>query len=255
MKRILPVFSGILFLLILTAFTPPKVKQISDADPMVYKLMEIGFMWDFLSQDYEPVMERDDTWLTSGFRSKYATAKKYASLEIIETAFGIPVFVRGPHNGDMNFNSKTSFGYYNPAFISELKSAIEIALKNTVFKRVIKQTYQQYFKGMALTYKDAYHFLNDDAEKLAALKTRYLLDLANPQGTTNGSLQEEFRDYADNGYVAGGVNRKKQKLKNPNSDWYEEVTAPSFWLRRSIDGTSRQIYELLEMIITEMESE
>ena len=210
-------------------------------------------MWDFLNQEYEPIMGRDDTWLNAGFRSKYATAKKYASLEIIETTFGIPVFVRGPHKGDMNFNSKTSFGYYNPEFISKLKSNIEIALRYPVFKKVIKQTYRQYFKSMALTYKDAYRFLNDDPEKLAELKAKYLLELAKPEGTSNGSFQEEFRDYADNGYFSDDAERREYKIKNPNANWYEQVTAPSFWLRRSIDGTSQQIFELLDMIITEME--
>lgn len=253
MKRVIFIFSGIFFLSILTAFSPNKLQQNSDADPIIYKLMEIGYMWGFLSQEYEPIRDRDDTWLNVGFRSKYATAKKYASLEIIEATFGTPVFIRGPHTGDMNFNSKTSFGYYNPEFISQLKSNIEIALKYPVFKKAAKEAYNQYFKSMALTYKDAYRFLNDDPQRLAELKTKYLLELAKPEGTSNGSLQEEFSDYADNKHFSNDAKRREYKMKNPNADWYEKITAPSFWLRRSIDGTSQQIFELLNMIITEME--
>lgn len=253
MKRAFFVFSSILFLSILTAFTPSKMQQNSNANPIVYKLMEIGYMWNFLSEAYEPVKERDDTWLNVGLRSKYATAKKYASLEIIETTFETPVFVRGPHNGEMNFNSKTSFGYYNPAFISKLKSNIEVALKHPLFKSVIKQTYDQYFKSTALTYMDAYRFLNDNPEKLTALKTKYLLEIAKPGGTSKGSFQEEFRAYADNGYFLNDTERKEYETKNPNADWYEKVSAPSFWLRRSIDGTSQQFFELLDMIVVKME--
>lgn len=253
MRRVIFIFFSVLLISILTAFTPTKFQSKSNVDPIAYKLMEIGYMWDFLNQDYKPVKERDDTWLEVGFRSKYAAIKNYASLEIIEATFGMPVFIRGPHNGEMNFNSKTSFGYYNPTFISELKSNIQTVLKYPMFKKVIKQTYQERFKSMALTYQDAYRFINDDAKKLRELQANYLLDMAQSEGTSNGSLQETFRAYADHGNFSNDAEKKKYEIKNPDADWYEAVTAPSFWLRRSIDGTSEEIYELLEMIITELE--
>ena len=253
MKRVIIIFSSTLLLSILTAFTPNNLQESSNVDPSIYKLMEMGYMWNFLSQSYELIRERDDTWLEVGLRSKYATAKKYASLEIIETTFGMSVFIRGPHKGEMNFNSKTSFGYYNPEFISKLKSNIEIALKYPMFKQVIKSTYEQHFKSMALTYQEAYRFLNDDPQQLAALQNQYLSVLAQPEGTTDGSLQEVFRGYADNGYFSDENEVQAYQMRNPDANWYEEVTAPAFWLRRSIDGTSKDISDLLNMIIKEME--
>ena len=92
---------------------------------------------------------------------------------------------------------------------------------------------------MANTYKDAYLYLNENPKKVKRMSGSYLHLLKQKGGTTEGSMQEIFREYADS--------------QSGESDWYEAVTAPAFWVRRSIDGTDKQIYELLNMIITEME--
>lgn len=253
MKRLLFVLLAAALLVIAPAFVSVEEEQSSQSDPTIYKLMEVTFLWNLLHHEYEPNRERDDTWLDVGFRSKYAMAKQYASLATIEGIFGSPVFVRGPHGDDMNFSSTTSFGYYNLEFISKLKSSVEVALEVPTFNYAIKEVYNEHFRSMALSYQDAYHYLNNDPKRLAKLKTEYLMQLAQPEGTTNGSMQEVFRDYADNGRFINDADKRAYEIKNPDADWYEKVTAPSFWLRRSIDGTSEQIYELLEMVIVEME--
>ncbi len=207
--------------------------------------MEVAFLWDLLENSHEPTRNMDFTWLDVGFRSKYGMYKKYASLEIIEKVFVTPVFVRGPHDGDMNFDSQTSFGYYSPVFIMELRSSIETALKNPVYKKVVKELYNEHLKGMALTYQDAYKYLMKDPKRLQQLQSEYLMMISQPEGTSEGSLQETFRAYADQ--------VESPAIGAPQRDWYEAVTAPAFWLRRSIDGTSGELSELLDMVIKEME--
>ena len=98
---------GLLFS-IATAFTYSPSS--SNTSPSVFKIMEVTYLWDLLAMNYEPNRERDDTWLDVGLRSKYAMAKNYASLSILEETFDEDVFLRGPHQGDMDFNSTTSFG-------------------------------------------------------------------------------------------------------------------------------------------------
>lgn len=249
MKKIL---LGLLCLPFLIAATFNQAAP-NQSDPAVYKLMEIVYLWDLVSEGYEADQEQDGTWLDVGLRSKYAMARKYASLELLEAAFGQSVFVRGPHQGDMDFNSNTSFGYYNPAFLRDVKETIEAALQHPGFAKVAKGVYEKHFKSMALTYQDAYHYMHDDQARLESLRSEYLLQLAEPEGVTGGSFQETFRSYADNGRFSNKDEEKAYKLKNPNEDWYEKVTAPGFWLRRSIDGTSDQMYSILNMVITKME--
>lgn len=253
MKKIL---LGLLILPCFIAATTLHTNQVSsngNTDRTTFKIMEVAYLWNLLKQDYEPNRDTDGTWLDVGLRSKYAMAKNYASLEILETTFGMPVFLRGPHGEQMDFNSNTSFGYYNPAFIQALQTSLTSALENPMFRKVLKQVYGQHLKSMALTYQDAYRYLNEDAAQLEALQMKYLWMLGQPEGTTAGSFQEEFRDYATNGYFADKVAATAYKKKNPNEDWYEKVTAPGFWLRRSIDGTDKQFYELLNRLISEME--
>ncbi len=240
MKRPFFAFTMMLLLFVTSAFVATENYQDSNNDPAVYKLMEVTFLWDLLKEEYQPIRDRDDTWLDVGFRSKYAMAKKYASLEMIETAFGCPVFLRGPHDKDMNFKSKTSFGYYNPEFVAKLRTSIELALKKPLFKKVTKQVYQQHLESMARTYHNAYTYLNKEAG-LQGLQREYLFLMTKPEGIDTGSFQEKFRAYAES------------LAKNQQADVYEGFTAPAFWLRRSIDGTSKQLFELLDMVIKEME--
>ncbi len=219
----------------------------------VFKIMEVTYLWELLKQGYQPNRERDATWLEVGFRAKYAKAKNYISLEILEAVFGVPVFIKGPHKDQMNFNSTTSFGYYNPEFITKVKLSVDEIFENPVFKAAAKKVYHENFRSMALTYLDAHRYLNDSPEYLKELKTKYLQEIAQPGGTTNGSLQETFRDYADHGEFADAAEQRAYETLNPNADWYEAVTAPAFWLRRSIDGTDGQIENLLGWIINNLE--
>ena len=163
---------------------------------------------------------------------------------MIEEAFALPLFVRGPHTGDIDFENRTSFGYYNPAFIQELEVSFETALQNPVYKMVLKRVYKQYFASMAETYHAAYMFIHEDPGYIEEnLKPRYLEGMASPGGMEEGSFQEEFRDFAE------------ASQRNNNADVYEAFTAPAFWLRRSIDGTGYQLFELLEKVMKELTEE
>ncbi|MEO1261435.1 MAG: hypothetical protein AAFZ15_21710 [Bacteroidota bacterium] len=236
LKRILTVTSSLFIFLILNSFVFSKSPAAAGTSPSAYKIMEVTYLWELLSQDYEPNRNEDGTWLKSGFRSKYAMAKKYASLEILETTFGTKVFLRGPHDGEMNFNSNTSFGYYNPDFIKQVRAGVEQILMNPVYKKAAAKVYRDHLKNMATTYLDAYRFVNRDPNTLTKLKNGYIMDMARPEGIAGGSFQETFRPYAES------LERDK------GADIYEAFTAPAFWVRRSIDGTAASLFSLLEMV-------
>lgn len=231
--------------------TPTFVAPI-DKTP-VYQFMEVAYLWEFLLLNYGPDKERDGTWLYAGWRGKYAMARNYTNLSQIEAIFGVPVFLKGPHKKAINYNSSTSFGHYNPAFIQQLETTFRLAMKHPNYKEVLKKVYQTYLQGMALTYKDAYYFLHSNPSKLKALQEAYNQQLQTPQGTLEGSLQEEFRAYADGEYFSTEIQEKANQLEEFGVDWYEKVTAPAFWLRRSLDGTDEQWLELLELVMERLE--
>lgn len=241
MKKWSVVFICLSLLLTATGFRAVQEMSKDKQSPGAYKIMEVVTLWKLLSYDYQPNRDTDGTWLEDGFRSKYAMAKKYVAPDILEKTYGVPVFLKGPHKGGMDFNSTTSFGHYNPAFIAKVEADVKTVLANPFFKGLIKEAYSNYFESMAHNYKDAYLYLNDNPKKVKRMSGSYLHLLKQKGGTTEGSMQEIFREYADSA--------------SREYSWHESVTAPAFWLRRSIDGTSKQLYGLLDMIIAEMEKE
>lgn len=223
----------------------------SDKSP-VYKVMEVAYLWELLLLNYENDYDRDGTWLEVGLRAKYAMAKDYASLSQVEAIFGMPVFLKGPHKKAMEYNSTTSFGHYNPAFIQQLETTFRLAMKHPNYREVLKKIYQNYLHSMALTYKDAYYFLHSNPSRLQELQETYSQQLEHPEGTLEGSLQEAFRAYADGDYFSKEIQDQANALEDFEANWYEKVTAPAFWLRRSMDGTGEQWLELLELVMDKL---
>ena len=217
-----------------------KTQQRTQLEPLVYKIMEITYFWDLLVNDHKIDRATDDTWLEVGLRHKYAIAKKYASLELLEELAGAKVYNEGPHGAHLDFNSNYAFGHYNPTFLQILSEHLAAALENPVFKTVAAKVFNQYFEGAANTYRNAYLYLNANPKELQSIRKNYLEMIAQPQGTMEGSLQEVFRPYAD------------KAVKKNKADWYEAVTAPSFWIRRSIDGTDEELFDIVEMLIDKL---
>ena len=172
MNRILFMLALVFFTA--TAFTSLKTTN-TQTDPAVFKLMEITSLWHLLKDGYEPNRDRDGTWLEVGVRSKYAMAKKYAAIDLLETAFGKKVFISGPHENDIDFTSDTSFGHYNPDFIAHFQEVWEMASSNPQFKEILKSVYYEHFNDIATTYFYAYHFVNQNPQFLKALQDKFLI--------------------------------------------------------------------------------
>ncbi|GEM_PF-1242686 len=233
MNRILFMLALVFFTA--TAFTSLTKTTDTQTDPTVFKLMQVTSLWDLLKDGYEPDRDRDGTWLTEGMRSKYALAKKYAALTMLETAFGKKVFLSGPHNGEMDYLSDTEFGHYNPDFIADFRWAWETAIQNPAFKEVLKKVYYEDFQGMATTYFDAYHFINQNPQFLKGLQDKYESSLNSGGGVYIRRFTDDFANL--------------QTYYNSS----EASTAPAFWLRRSLDGTALQLLELQVMMMQTFE--
>lgn len=225
-----------LFLFSATAFTTKQITTNRSTDPAVFKLMEITYLWDLLKAGYEPDKDRDDTWLDVGFLSKYAMAKKYATLEIVEAVFGEKIFLSGPHGNDMDFNSTKSFGHYNPAFISNLQRTVETALANPTFKQAMKTLYHQELKDMAQVHFDGYIYITQNAQYMHLMQEKYIAEMNKSGGMDINQFTNNFRDFA--------LYEEQKKL-----DVYEGFNASTFWLRRMMDGTIEPIITLHIMVM------
>ena len=225
-----------------SSFTFLTTQPSTNNDSLVFKIMEVGHLWELLDQFYEPNKDTDGTWLEVGLRSKYAMAKKYASLAILEDLTGEKVYLKGPHQEGFDFTAKDAFGYYNPAFLSAVEDHLKEALEQPAFHKLATILYNKHFYSLVETYQQAYLHAQNHPQQMQKIKLIYLEQISKPFGTEEGSMQETFRTYAD------------QSVKQHNSDWYEAVTAPSFWVRRSIDQTDEQIFRILSFLKEELEA-
>jgi len=231
MKKFLMLFLTVGVLLGSTAFT--KYHSSGVLPSGVYKIMEVTYLWNLLNADFQLDYDRDDTYLETGFRAKYAMAKKYASVELMERAFGKKVFLSGPHGRDMNFKSTSDFGHYNPAFLNDLHTALEQSLDNDYFAQIAEYLLDEDLSIMFESYATAYVYLQDHPEKMEELKKAYLAELAKPS-TSEGALNTPLGQIPE--------------FETSNVDWYDAYTAAAFWVRRSIDGTDDEFVKILELI-------
>ncbi|MEL6718384.1 MAG: hypothetical protein AAFO82_07720 [Bacteroidota bacterium] len=201
-----------------------------------YKMKETFRFWNSnqAPNDYA-FYESNHTYIEQGLRYNYAILKNIASISILERIMGEKIFITGPHEEGLNYFSDNSFGYYNPAFWEQVETVMEYSLENDgVFKQLGKYVYDQHLKKEAQLYYDSYQFLKDNASMVEKVSKEYQAAMKDDR-MAGVVLQDSFRAFADS----------KEEL---GEDWYVANTAPGFWVRRQLDGTAEQIFEILELV-------
>lgn len=203
--------------------------------------------WDEAKAEADLSYENIHSWLPErGIRGRYEIAQKVLSKAILENILGENAFLNGPHENGINYNSRT-FGYYNPAFLNKLKGQLVALYSNKIFVSSAQSFYDRELKQYLRTYYLAYEVGANNK----AIRDGYIAILSKgTQSTPESSfldepsyfLQESFRNFADSAAAEG-------------YDEYEAFTCPGFWVRRSIDGTADEFYELLTMTINAFDGE
>ncbi len=177
------------------------------------------------SKKGEMIRSVDHTWLNFGIRYNYAILKDYININKLATITGEPVFVSGPHTNGIDYNS-AEFGHYNPAFLTKVKTTLEKSMKNKLFNTIASKYYNDEVAEMATIYYRAYLHLQKEGDIIEKYGNNY--------------DQETFRAYADS----------ERKL---GYNWYQSDVAAGFWVRRAIDGTDKQFFEILKMVMMKYE--
>lgn len=228
--------------LILVVFVAINIGQAqSKADYSIFKtnmtLLIDNWVDPVPNNDYE----QSTTWLPElGIRGKYYANQKILSILKVVSVVGEPLFVSGPHDENMDYTSPDDFGHYNPVFIERVKVLLEKALKDKSFKKKAQALYESTFKNYARCYWSSYQRVIKDKD----IKNEYLKGYRNliKEGVADAGfqIQQSFNDLA-NEYEAKGL------------DWYEFTVTATFWLRRSIDGTEDEFYDLLSLVMSKFD--
>ncbi len=209
------------------------IKQLSD------RCTNLTSNWIQLSDIADLSRDNIQSWLPDkGIRGRYEIAKTELSLLIVEQLVGEKVFIAGPHDKFINYKCQNDFGRYNPVFLSKLHKMLSLLFKNKEFVAATEGFYNQELKEYLRTYYATYpHAVNQGKIIEGYLESIKKNEKYSRCGYFLGEpslyLQESFRSLSD----------------NMDYDFYESVTCPGFWIRRSIDGTVDEFYYLLELMI------
>ena len=227
----------IAIVLIFTFFASCSTSKKS-VNPVTFSESILAFAsnWENIRANTDLSQENISSWLPErGIRGKYEIARKHIGLKFMEQVTGYPVFLEGPHREEIDFNSKT-FGYYNPRFLENLIPIISEVMQNKIFTESTKVLYNSELKQYLRTFYLSYRVAANRTEIMEG----YLNAIGgNQQGISaepSMYLQESFRGFATS-------------IEGLGYDVYEGFTCPGFWIRRSIDGTEGQFYNLLLLVM------
>ena len=172
-----------------------------------------------------------------GLRSLYCDVKPFIDYRKLQIVSGLPIFRSGPHSRiKLNIYAPYRFGYYNPKFLKWLQKNIIPAEQDGSFKQQTQPIYEQKIRTTAKAFYATYQILLANSEKFEAIKHEYIEHLKN-NTLPEIYLQEKFRWLSD--YLA----------TEGKYDWYAANTAGGFWVRRSIDGTDKEFFQLLRKLL------
>jgi energy-coupling factor transporter ATP-binding protein EcfA2 len=232
--------------------------------------------------------EECGTRLDFGFRDLYCKISMFVSYSKLRVISGLPVFNKGPHtDSGLNFQGGYEFGYYNPEFLKwiqekvinpnggEFKDQIQPAYNNRI--RVVARAFYQTHKILFATpqefeaFKKQYkvvqkryqerlktgevnegRFYNEPIE-FEEIKSTYLVRIQNKSVPAEGMsgvgfmLTEDCRWLAD--YLTTQNEIALNDIKGGDDYWYLAHVSGGFWVRRSIDGTEKQFFDILTKLL------
>jgi hypothetical protein len=215
------------------------ISKDTSADELEKKINLFNSNWNSLSLAADLSFENITSWLPKqGIRGRYEIVKNYLGKSILENIVGEKVFLEGPHSEQINYRSLKNFGKYNPVFLTKLSKKLTILLENETFVSNAKPLYDNQLKNYLRVYFLSYHV----AVNKQQIMDGYMAVISNESDPASTSkdlflsnpswfLQESFRDFSDS--------------LDEQYDIYEGFTCPGFWVRRSIDETSDEFYNLL----------
>lgn len=228
---------GIVFVFIITGLAScSALKNSVISAALNDSIFKLASNWESIKASTDLSSENISSWLPErGIRGKYEIARKDVGLQFMEQLVGHPVFLKGPHQEKIDFNSG-SFGYYNPQFLEGLKPILGETLQNKLFVESTKTFYDTEIKQYLRTFFLSYSI---SANRSDIMET-YLKHIAKGEHESFSGpsfyLQEAFRGFAESAEQSG-------------YDVYEGFTCPGFWIRRSIDGTEGQFFDLLLLVL------
>lgn len=235
-------------------------------------------------ETFQPLPQPDGfdcgTGLENGFRFLYCSIRDVINLGKMQSIAGLPVFEEGsPHGEEFDLAHPTEFGRYNEDFLDWLDAYIIPATREDGrVNALTRVAYDAYVSDIARALYHTHRILFATAEEYCVFEANYaeLQALAiayhgerafgiGYMGYDLMSFEEISADYKallarqeplPDFYFENRFFPVSDYLTNvAGDDWYLANTAGGFWVRRTIDGTEDQIYDLVVKLLTAFEPE
>ncbi|MCB9264847.1 MAG: N-acetylmuramoyl-L-alanine amidase [Lewinellaceae bacterium] len=199
-------------------------------------LVQAAGRWDKLQKEADLSGGASETVIPElGVRGRYAILKPLLNPVVLERLFGEPVYRAGPHQGaDIAYRSEESFGRYNPAFLRKLYTTLNTLSKSGLLVRQVQGLYDREFRRLMQVFYQAYEVGagREDIQKEYLSRLNAPASRLAQRGYTN-FFEEKFGDLS----IAS-------RYYDP-----EAIMAAGFWVRRSIDGTADEFFQLLQLTL------
>ena len=173
-----------------------------------------------------------NTWLPElGLRGLYAKAQFALNLAQLEKVSGHKIFLAGPHKeGQLNLDVRSDFGHYNPKFLQWAAANGIPGLKDAKLRRELQPVYEKFLRSRARSFFAAHKNLHTNPKYMQRALDKYndLMAAEKPAF----AMQEFFRPDAE-------------RMEKAGLDWFETNVAHVFWLRRTLDGSTKDCHSLL----------
>ncbi|NCS29348.1 MAG: ATP-binding protein [Microcystis aeruginosa F13-15] len=215
----------------------------------------------------EKSYEECGTFIDQGLRNLYCSIKPFVEYRQLIAISGLPIFKKGPHtNFSLNFEGGYEFGHYNPEFLTWIQEKVVIEPADSTFKQNIQLAYNDKIKVVARAFYQTHKILfatPEGSDEFKAIKSEYqdkiekqTLErcyLGGPEKCGGWYLQEKFRRLGD--YLANQNENISEKINGEDNYWYLANVSGGFWVRRSIDGTEQQFFDILTKLLKIYDSE
>lgn len=184
-----------------------------------------------------------DYWPDGGMRNVYDHLLTFGTYAQLSKHFGGKIFLSGPHSETrLDLNNNYTFGHYNPEFIKWLKSNISFILANPSFVRLTTPLVEKYLGKQLMLYYQSYEYLYHNPKMQEIIKEHYLEAMKSTQIESQhyNTLSYIFLRGEKNNPIFIMMSRLRLIIGG-----HAAASACYFWIRRIIDGTSKDFFGLL----------
>ena len=165
--------------------------------------------------------------------NKFEYVRSLVNYKDFQAMLDYPIYLSGPHSKEaLNLSSKSSFGYYNPKFVTELRKSVLTMMNNKAFITHTKPLFEKYgILEFLIKHKEIYDLTQQNPEEFNKIKSDYL------KAIKSKTLEE------------GAYRSMLPEQLNSDYYWNWSETSYHFWVRRDIDKTKDLWISLISKVL------